>query len=319
MKQLVFVAAAVVAMVCGMVPAAQADEYPSRPIRIIVPFAPGDSIDNTARVMSERMRDVLGVPVIVQNIAGGGGSIGLAEVVKAPADGYTLAMASTGALTAGPLISESGFTADDFLPLAQLVENPLAIAVAASSPFKTMDDLIQAAKKDNLTYSTPGPTTKQRISMTQFAKEHGLNLTHIGGQGGNGAVMKALSGEVDFVFTAAPVYLSLYKGGKLRVLAMGADERVAYMPDVPTYKELGYTAPDNLWFGLLVRKDTPAPVARKLAQAVADAAHAQATRDIYAKLMFIDAYLDGPAFQEVITQNIANHKVILDELGLLKK
>ncbi len=319
MKRLTLAAMAVFTLFGAAVCTAQAEDFPSRPIRIIVPFAPGDSIDNTARVMSERMHEVLGVPVIVQNIAGGGGSTGLAEVVKAPADGYTLAMASTGALTAGPLISESGFTADDFIPLAQLVENPLAVAVAANSPIKSMEDLIQAAQKGTLTYSTPGPTTKQRISMTQFAREHGLNLTHVGGQGGNGAVMKALSGEVDFVFTATPVYLSLYKGGKLRVLAVGADERVPYMPDVPTYKELGYSAPDNLWFGLIVRKDTPATVVKKLSQAVSEAAHSQTTRDIYAKLMFIDAYLDGPAFQEVITKNIADHKIILERLGLLKK
>ena len=299
--------------------AAAAEAFPKNPIRIIVPFAPGDAIDNTARVMAERMRKVLNVPVIVQNIAGGGGSQGIAEAAKAPADGYTLAMVSTGALTAGPLISDSGFVPADFVPLAQLVENPLAVAVPESSPMKSMADLVTAAKAKKLSYATPSPTTKQRISMTQFAKDQGFELTHVSGQGGTGAALKALSGEVDFVFTAAPVFIPMVKGGKLRVLAMGADERVPYMADVPTFKELGYATPDRLWFGLLVRAGTPADVVKRLEDAVRDAASQPETKAMYERLNFTDAYLDGPAFQKVIDANITNHKAILDDLGLLKK
>ncbi len=296
-----------------------AEKFPQKAIRIIVPFAPGDSIDNTARVMSERMRKVLGVPVIVQNVPGGGGSMGIAQAAKAPADGYTLVMASTGALTAGPFISDSGFTPDDFTPLAQLVENPLAVAVGANSPLKSMDDLIKAAKAKTLAYSTPSPTTKQRISMTQFAKDQGFELTHVAGQGGTGAALKAMSGEVDFVFTAAPVFIPMAKGKKLRVLAMGADERVPYMADVPTFKELGYDTPDSLWFGLLVRKETPKEIIAQLEAAVKDAATQPETKEMYKKLNFNEAYLDGAGFQKVIDANIANHKVVLDTLGLLKK
>lgn len=296
-----------------------AKEYPANPVRIIVPFAPGDSIDNTARVMAERMRRVLGVPVIVQNIAGGGGSQGIAEAAKAPADGYTLVMVSTGALTAGPLISDSGFEPQDFVPLAQLVENPLALAVADGTPFKNMQELVAAAKGKKLSYSTPSPTTKQRISMTQFAKDNGFELTHVSGQGGTGAALKALSGEVDFVFTAAPVFVPMAKAGKLRVLAMGADERVPYMADVPTFKELGYATPDRLWFGLIVRKGTPENVIRRLEEAIKDAASQAETKKLYEKLNFTEAYLDGSAFQQVIDANLASHKVVLGELGLLKK
>lgn len=307
---------------CGLAlpeKAAAAEAYPKNPIRIIVPFAPGDSIDNTARVMAERMRKELKVPVIVQNIAGGGGSQGIAETAKAPADGYTLVMVSTGALTAGPLISDSGFEPDDFTPLALLVENPLAVAVPTDSPYKTMKELVDAAKTKKLSYATPSPTTKQRICMTQFAKEHGFELTHISGQGGTGAALKALSGEVDFVFTAAPVFVPMVKGGKLRVLAMGADERVPYLPDAPTFKELGYETPDRLWFGLLVRAGTPDEVIKRLQGAIKDAAAQPETKALYARLNFTDAYLDGPEFQKVIDANISNHKVILNDLGLLKK
>lgn len=296
-----------------------AKDFPKNPIRVIVPFAPGDSIDNTARVIAERMRRVLGVPVIVQNIAGGGGSQGIAEAAKAPADGYTLVMVSTGALTAGPLISDSGFEPQDFVPLALLVENPLALAVPGASPFKDMKELVAAAKEKKLSYSTPSPTTKQRISMTAFAKENGFELTHVSGQGGTGAALKALSGEVDFVFTAAPVFVPMGKAGKLRVLAMGADERVPYMPNVPTFKELGYPTPDRLWFGLIVRKGTPEDVIARLEEAIKNAASQPETRQMYEKLNFTDAYLDAADFQKVIDANLANHKAVLGELGLLKK
>lgn len=317
MKRLICLLAAFL-LPAAAIPVARA-AFPSGPVRIIVPFAPGDAIDNTARVMADRMRQQLGVPVVVQNIAGGGGSLGIAEAAKAPADGQTLVMVSTGALTAGPLISDSGFEPQDFIPLAQLVENPLAVAVSEKSPFKSLPDLVAAAGTQKLSYSTPGPTTKQRISMTGFAKEHGIELTHVSGQGGTGAALKALSGEVDFVFTAAPVFVPLAKSGKLRVLAVGADERVPYMPDVPTFKELGYATPDRLWFGLVVRKGVPDEAVRKLSDAVRDAASQKDTRAMYEKLRFTEAYRDGQAFQQVIDANIADHKVVLQALDLLKK
>lgn len=316
MKRLLGLAAA--AMVLALPLAASAANFPSKPIRIISPFAAGDAIDNTARVMAERMRSILNVQVIVQNIPGGGGAVGLAEAARAAPDGYTLAIASTGALTAGPLITDSGFEPDDFTPLARLVTMPLAVAVNDKSPYTSLKELVEAAKTKELSYSTPGASTKQRIVMTQFAKDNGLKLIHIAGKGGTDAATKAMTGEVDFVFTAVPVFENLARGGKLTVLGVAADERVDYMPNVPTFKEEGYPTLDNLWFGLIVRKGVPAEAVSILENAIKDAAGQKETKELYAKLRFTDGYLNGPAFGEVIKANLENHKVVLKAIGLIK-
>ncbi len=299
-------------------PAAFAAAYPSKPIRIISPFAAGDAIDNTARILAERMHKELKTAVVVQNIAGGGGAVGLAEAARAAADGHTLVVASTGALTAGPLISQSGFEPEDFTPLARLVTMPLAVAVGENSPYKTLADLVAAGKSKELSYSTPGASSKQRIFMTQFAKDNGIKLAHIAGKSGNDAATKAMTGEVDFVCTPLAVFENLAKAGKLRVLAVASAEPVPYMPEVPTFKKAGYNVTGELWFGLLVRKGVPAEAMDVLKKAVADATAQKETKELYAKLRFEDGYLDSAAFGKVIQENIDNHKVILKELGLIK-
>lgn len=301
-----------------MTTAALAADFPDKPVRIISPFSAGDAIDNTARVIAERMQGILKTPVIVQNIAGGGGAVGLAEAKRAPADGYTLVMASTGALTAGPLISDSGFVPEDFIPLGRLVTMPLAVAVRTESPYQTLDDLVRAGKEKKLTYATPGASSKQRIAMTQFAKENGMSLAHVAGKSGNEAATKAMTGEVDFVCTPLAVFDNLAKAGKLRVLAVASDKRADYMPDVPTFREAGYAPLDNLWFGLLVNRNVPPQVLEKLRAAVREAATNPETQKVYQTLRFEDGYLDGDAFAAVIRANIDNHQVILKEIGLIK-
>ena len=297
---------------------ASAADFPTKPLRIISPFAAGDAIDNTARVMAGRMSSILKVQVIVQNIPGGGGAVGLAEAAKAAPDGHTLAIASIGALTAGPLITESGFSPSDFIPLARLVTLPLAVAVGGDSPYTSLKELVDAAKTKELSYSTPGASSKQRIVMTRFAKDHGLKLIHIAGTGGMDAATKAMTGEVDFVFTALPVFENLTRAGKLKVLAVAADTRAEYMPNVPTFKEEGYSTLDSLWFGLIVRKGVSAAIVTTLENTVKTAVNQEETKELYAKLRFTDSYLDGPGFAKVIEANLENHKVVLKEIGLIK-
>ncbi|MDR2745381.1 MAG: tripartite tricarboxylate transporter substrate binding protein, partial [Desulfovibrio sp.] len=266
--------------------------YPDKAVRVISPFAAGDAIDNTARVIAERLKSILKTPVVVQNIPGGGGAVGLAEAAKADADGYTMVMASTGALTAGPLVNKGGFDPDDFVPLARLVTMPLALAVGEKSPYSTLRDIVTAAKTKELSYSTPGASSKQRIVMTRFARENGMKLVHVAGKGGTDAATKAMTGEVDFVFTALPVFENLARSGKLKVIAVSAEKRADYMPDVPTFKESGYSAPGELWFGLLLRKEVPAHIRDILGKAVREAVNQEETKQLYAKLRFSDGYLD---------------------------
>jgi tripartite-type tricarboxylate transporter receptor subunit TctC len=296
----------------------QAAAWPDKAIRIISPFAAGDAIDNTARVLAESLKGILKTPVMVQNIPGGGGAVGLTEAARAEPDGYTVVIASTGALTAGPLVNKGGFDPGDFVPLARLVTLPLALAVGEKSPYATLQDLVKAAQSGELSYATPGPSSKQRIVMTQFAKKHGMKLVHVAGKSGTDAATKAMTGEVDFVFTPLPVFENLARSGKLKVLAVSAEARADYMPDVPTFKECGYSAPGELWFGFLVRREVPARIADILGQAVKKAVEMKETRQLYEKLRFTDGYLDRESFARVIEDNMAEHKIVLKELGLIK-
>jgi tripartite-type tricarboxylate transporter receptor subunit TctC len=311
----------VAAVACAMMSMQSfAAEYPVKPVEIIVPFGAGDALDGTARVISERLKQSLGVPFIVKNIPGAGGGKGTAEANKAKRDGYTLLMGSTGALTARPLIKDSGYKTDDFVPIAQLVEAPIALAVAVDSPFKSIKDIVEAAKKapGSIKYSTPGPGATQHINMEIFAKAQGVKMTHIGGRGGKGAVVKTMSGEVDFVFVGASNYSSLAKAGKLRVLAVAADDRLAFLPDVPTFKEQGYDFNVSVWFGLLTHNGVAADIIDKLRIAVSAIANTPETRDLYKKFNLNEAFLDGAAFQKRIDANVAKHLVVLKEIGLIK-
>lgn len=292
--------------------------YPDEPIRIIVPFGPGDAIDGTARVIADRMKADLKVPVIVQNVDGAGGGVGTAEANRAKRDGYTLLMGSTGALTARPIIGKAGYETADFVPLAQLVEVPIGLAVAAMSPYKSIKELVEAAKSKTLTYATPGPGSTQHVSMARFAKENGFKLTHVGGAGGKGAVTKALTGEVDFVFVGASNYTSLEKAGKLRVLAVAAFERVPYLPKVPTFREQGYALNAAVWFGLLVNAGTPQDRIEKLRAEIDKIAHEEKTLAMYRRLNFTPAYLDSIAFERQIERNVKVHREVLRDLGMAK-
>ena len=297
-----------------------AADYPEKPIQIVVPFGAGDALDGTARVIAERLKSKLGVPFIVKNIPGAGGGKGTAEANKAAANGYTLLMGSTGALTARPLIKYPGYKTDDFVPIAQLVEGPIGLAVAADSPFQSVADIVAAAKKapGAIKYSSPGPGATQHINMEIFAKAQGIKMTHIGGRGGKGAVTKTLSGEVDFVFVAASNYTALARAGKLRVIGIAAAERVPYFPDVPTFKEQGYDFTVAVWFGLLTKKGTPDAIVAKLRKIVGEVANTPETRALYKKFNFNEAFLDGAAFQKRIDANVEKHSVVLRDIGLIK-
>lgn len=301
------------------VPSAAAG-YPEKPVEIIVPFGAGDALDGAARVIAERLKDSMGVPFIVKNIPGAGGGKGTAEANKARRDGYTLLMGSTGALTARPLIKDPGYKTADFVPIAQLVEVPIGLAVAADSPFQSVNDIVAAAREADgrVKYATPGPGATQHINMEIFAKDQGVKMVHIGGRGGKGAVTKTLSGEVDFVFVGASNYTSLAKAGKLRVLAVAAERRVPYLPDVPTFREQGFDFDVAVWFGLLTHSGAPGEVVGKLREAVSAVANTQATRDLYRKFNLNEAFLDGAAFQQRIDANVAKHAVVLKDIGLMK-
>ncbi|AJY44916.1 tripartite tricarboxylate transporter substrate binding protein [Martelella endophytica] len=302
----------------AMAPAAAWAEYPEKPVQIIVPYGAGDAIDGTARVIAKLLQEHFKSPFIVRNVAGAGGGVGTAEAAKAPADGYTLLVASTGALTARPIMADAGYETDDFVPLAELVETPIAVAVAADSPLTSISDLVTAAKDGEVTFSTPGPGSSQHVSMSDFVDQQGIELTHISGDGGKGAVTKALSGEVDFSFVGAPVYKSLAQAGQLKVIGVAADEELDYLPGAETFKEQGFDFTSSVWFGLVVKKGTPNDVIASLDGALKEIAASDELAELYEKFSYNDAFKDSAGFAEVIDASVAQNKKVLGELGLAK-
>ncbi|MEX0731239.1 MAG: tripartite tricarboxylate transporter substrate binding protein [Aquisalimonadaceae bacterium] len=302
------------------VPAAAQSDYPSRPVQLIVPFGAGDAIDGTARLMSRRLQEELGVPFVVRNVPGAGGGVGMAEANKADPDGYTLLVASTGAMTARPQISDSGYKTDDFVTIAQLVEVPIGLAVADGSEFESVKDVIAAAKANpgSVKYSTPGPGSTQHLSMERFARDQGIELTHIGGRGGKGAVTKALTQEVDFVFVGASNYTSLSKAGQLRVLGVAAPETVSYLPDAPTFQELGYDFNAAVWFGLVTNRGIADDRLQTLRAAVDKVANSGETQELYGKYNLTPAYLNHDAFTQLIAETVEENAQTLKTIGLIQ-
>ncbi len=311
-------ACAMAALVGG--PANAQSDYPSQAIQIIVPFGAGDAIDGTARLMSRRLQEQVGVPFVVRNIPGAGGAIGFAEANKAEADGYTLLVASTGAMTARPQISDSGYQTDDFVPIAQLVEVPIGIAVTEDSPFDSVEALVAAAQEEagSIKYSTPGPGSTQHLSMERFAQSHDMELVHIGGRGGKGAVTKALTGEVDFVFVGASNYTGLAEAGKLQVLGVAAPEPVPYLPDAPTFQELGYDFNSAVWFGLVANRGFPEDRLEMLRGAVEQVATSAETEELYEKYNLTPAFLGHEEFQERIAGSVEQNAETLNTIGLIQ-
>lgn len=295
-------------------------DYPSQAVTVIVPFGAGDAIDGTARLMSRQLRDQMDASFVVRNIPGAGGSIGFTVANKADADGYTLLVASTGAMTARPQISDTGYKAEDFVPIAQLVEVPIGLAVADDSPFQSIEDIITAAKETpgSVKYSTPGPGSTQHLSMERFAAEHDIELTHIGGRGGKGAVTKALTGEVDFVFVGASNYTSLAKAGKLHVLGIAAPDTVSYLPDVKTFQAQGYDFEAAVWFGLVTNDGIDGDRLQKLRDAVETVAKSEETGELYKKYNLTPAYLSADEFAQRIDQSMKRNRETLKAIGLLQ-
>ncbi|WP_161993255.1 Bug family tripartite tricarboxylate transporter substrate binding protein [Lacisediminimonas profundi] len=250
-------------------PAAMAQEtYPSKPIKLIVPWTPAGTVDIVARQLAERMSAKLGVPVVVENKAGATGQIGSQLVINSPADGYTLLVMSTTVHTVSPNFSKSfPFNPiDDFTPISQIVTFPYAMVVAADSPYKTVADLAAAAKKDpgKIAYGSFGIGSAPFLMSELFAMQTGTKLLHVPYKGASQAITDLGGGQIQFFIDSLPSPLGLIRGGKLRALSVTTAKRSATLPDVPT---MGETVPGfdaTAWLGIAAPAKTPRPVVQKI-------------------------------------------------------
>jgi tripartite-type tricarboxylate transporter receptor subunit TctC len=249
--------------------AAAQGSYPDRPIRLVVPFAPGGVTDTSGRVIAEALSKRLGQQVIVENKAGASGNIGTQQVATAPPDGYTLVLGFDGTLVINPHVFPSipFDTAKDLAPVGKIGDADLIIVAHPSFPAKTLRELIDYSKQDpkGVSYGTSGVGGTPHIAGELLAQQTGAKLVHVPYKGGGQAMADALGGQIPLVFTAVAGAQQHVKSGKLAAIAVSSAKRTSALPDVPTFIESG--VPDfvvSSWVGILAPAKTPQPIVDRL-------------------------------------------------------
>jgi tripartite-type tricarboxylate transporter receptor subunit TctC len=263
---------------CALASAAGAQQYPDRPIRLLVGVAPGGGTDFVARLVGQKLSEKWGQPVVTDNRPGATGLIALGLTAKASPDGYTCIVFNIGHLMAAALSPKAGFdTVRDFTPVALAATGTLLLAVHASVPGGSLAEFISYARANpgRLNYASGGPAGVQHLATELLKREAKIDLTHVPYKGSGPGTIALLSGQVQAFITNVLALHAHIKAGKLKALAVASPKRNALVPDVPTFAELGYPSVDvNLWQGVLVPARTPAPVVEKLAAAITEAVRA---------------------------------------------
>ena len=250
-----------------------AQAYPTKPIRLVVPFPAGGPVDQTARALGAKLSTSLGQPIIIDNKGGAGGLLGADAVAKSPADGYTLLFSSAGALAIVPHIVPSMpyNPQKDLVAVTQALKVPAVLVVAASSKYKTFADLKTAATGDasKINYASAGSGTTPHLQAELLKREARLNINHIPYRGAAPALTDLMGGQVDMMMVDIPVVLPFIQSGKVRALAVTSATRIPVLKDVPTVGELGLPKAEAYnWYGMLAPARTPPEIINKMYGAV---------------------------------------------------
>lgn len=248
---------------------AQAQSFPSKPITLVVPFPAGGALDAVARPMAEGMRKALGQAVVVENVAGAGGTVGTGNVARAAPDGYTILLGSvaTHAIAAGIYPKLSYDPIGQFAPISQLTRGPLVLAVGPQVKAASLRDLVAAAKASpgTMNYASTGNGTALHVAGELFKAAAGINVQHVPYRGGGQAMTALMGGEVAYIIGNTQLVMPQVTGGKVKALAVTGERRLAALPEVPTFAEAGTAGVDVVtWFGLFAPAGTPAAIVEQL-------------------------------------------------------
>jgi tripartite-type tricarboxylate transporter receptor subunit TctC len=252
---------------------ARAAEYPDKPVRFIVPFAPAGLSDLVSRRVGEGLAKRLGQPVVIENRAGANGSLGLGAAARSAADGYTLVLVSTSSLVLNPMTQKNlpFDTERDFEPIAQIASSPLLLVVNNDLPANTLNELIDLLKNKSgqLSYASPGIGHMAHIAGEMFSKRFGVSMIHVPYQGESPALTDLVAGRTQMMFGSVSGTGPMLKAGKVRVLAVASDKRLRALPDIPTFAELGAKEFSiMIWFGVAAPAGVPRPITRRIGSAV---------------------------------------------------
>ena len=260
--------AAWLGLMTAAAPAAGQD-YPSKPIRLNVPFPPGGGTDIVSRVVASKLSQTLGQPVVIENKPGAGGNSGVDLTAKAAPDGYTLVMGQTSNLAINPsLYARMPYDPErDLAPVALVADAPLAIVVAAGAPYRSLADMIAAAKArpEALTVASPGNGTVSHLAAELLQGVAGIKMQHIPYKGSSQALTDLIGGRIDVFMASVPTAFAQIKGGRVRAIAVTGTRRSAVLPDTPTVAESGYPGFDaRTWYAILAPAGTPRAIVERL-------------------------------------------------------
>lgn len=291
--------------IVGPAAAVAAESYPTRPIQVIVPFPPGGVADLVGRPFTAALEKLLKQPVVVVNKTGAGGAVGMQALAASKPDGYTL-MVALSSISVMPEVDvmfgrPPVYKLSDFAPIALLSADPTVLVVSAKSPWKTVADFVADAKKrpNEIKYASSGVYGTMHVAMEMFAHAAGIKLRHIPTGGGGPALNALLGGHVDAIAGGPNVSIPHIKAGTLKVLAGWGDKRISALPDVPTFKELGYKDVEfYIWSGFFAPAATPEPFIKVLREATAKAVQAPDFKSAMEKMATPISYLDAPEFKK---------------------
>jgi len=284
------------------------DNYPSHPVRILVPYAPGGATDIIARIVAQKLTEALGQSFVVENRPGASGNLALETVAKAPADGYTLLVGNVSTNT----INENTFAdklpikpSRDFAGVAKLVEIPHILAASATFAPSTLAEFIAAAKRQpgKINYASAGIGSYPHLDMEKFARAAGIELTHVPYKDGAGKMVPSLlAGETQVAFINLSSTLAHVKAGRIKALATAAPQRLPELPNVPTLTELGYAGiGTNAWQGMFAPAATPKPVVDKLyAQVAAILSKPEMKEDLAKKMLTVTLSPSPQEFSDLV-------------------
>ena len=290
-------------------------QYPDKPVQLVVPFPPGGSVDPIGRALQGEMQARLGAPVVIMNQPGAGGTLGTAQVARAPADGYTLGLVTVGPLTTQPHMKQLSYDVDAFEYVCRTHVTPQVLAVPIESPLRTLKEFVDYATKNQgkVTMSSTGVGSLPHLAAVEFGQLAGFEWVHVPTKGDSEALTLALSGNITGWVAGVQTFSRM--SSKLRALGLLEAQRSTALPDIPTFKEQGYPLLSAGWGGIIAPKGTPADVVAKLSDACEQAAKTPEFLKILQTMLIPQGYLSAPEFEAFVKSEYQRYGRLIRETG----
>ena len=301
--------------------ASAAQDYPNRPVRLVVPYAPGGVSDISGRIVAQKLSELLGQPVVVENRAGAGGMVGTGSVAKSEPDGYTIVLSSLSAYAIGPKMVKQPLydPIKDFTAIAPVALSPTILTVYTGLPFQTLKEVVAYAKANpkKLTFGSSGIGSIAHISAEVLRASTGVDLVHVPYKSAAQAYPDMISGSVSMIFDALPSAIQHIRSGKARPIAMMSDRRASLLPEIPTFAEAGFPeATLRLWVGLHGPANMPGAVVQKLNDIAAKAVASPDVKERFTNVG-LDSYSTSPReFADMVRSDVERLGKMMADAGI---